>query len=76
MFYYGWPSWAVELGSGLVVATLVQPVPLLLPRVLFAVLLSVFYESVLDPNGWSWMDVGQRAVGIAAGLMLWSLIRG
>lgn len=37
---------------------------------------AVFYEGVLDPNGWNWTDVAQRAVGIAAGLGIAIAIRG
>jgi len=75
MFYYSWPSWLVELGSGLVVASVVQPIPFLLLRIISAVLISVTYESVFDQNGWSWVDIGQRAAGMLTAFLLWGLIR-
>jgi hypothetical protein len=40
------------------------------------VLLSVIYERFFDRNGWSWSDVGQRAVGQAVGLFaVWWWLR-
>ncbi len=36
--------------------------------VVLADVVSVFYEAVIDRNGWSWGDVGQRQVGILIGI--------
>lgn len=71
-FWYGWPSWRVELLSGTLALVLVWAVFRLFSSRperlawlwLAAQGVSVGYELVLDPNGWSWADVGQRAVGI------------
>ena len=32
-----------------------------LPNLAGAIAISAGYEAVIDPNGWSWKDVGQRA---------------
>ena len=74
-FWYGWPSWLVELLSGLLVASVVQFVVGVSWQAVAALAASLTYEGALDKNGWSWKDVGQRAVGIAVGLALWAWIR-
>jgi hypothetical protein len=35
---------------------------------------SLFYESQLDPNGWSVVDIGQRACGQVLGLLIWAVL--
>lgn len=76
VFWEKWPSWIVELLSGLLVATLSQlgPDPIYW-QFLIATGLSAFYERYLDQNGWSWSDLREREVGIIAGLVLWALIK-
>jgi hypothetical protein len=74
-FWYSWPSWVTEICRGLILASLVQVFPILWLQAVVAVGLSVFYETILDVNGWSLKDVLQRAVGIAGGLCLWWIIR-
>jgi hypothetical protein len=37
-----------------------------IPRALIFSGMSAAYEGLIDINGWSWKDVGQRAVGYAA----------
>jgi len=68
----------------LLVAVVVVTVPLVAARCLrfvgfrtwlavvavVAATLRVLYERYVDPNGWSWRDVGQAACGIAAGVGL------
>jgi hypothetical protein len=81
-FWWAWTfpgaSLLIEFAGGTVLATLVQPVGgahALVNRFLLATILSVFYEGELDRNGWSWADLGQRALGVALGLALWRLVR-
>lgn len=38
----------------------------------FAHALSAVYETLADPNGFSWEDVRQRELGILVGLFLWA----
>lgn len=87
-FWYGWPkwtSWIVEFVSGLLVIGFVslisvwlEHVPavwaLLTGRFILAQAISWYYERYKDPNKWSWSDVGQRSIGITAGLFLWHAI--
>lgn len=72
-FWYRWPSLLVEVLGGLML-TLICGLVLrdgwLTAVVSLAV--SAFYEKFLDQNGWSWADVGQRALGQAVGvLVIW-----
>jgi hypothetical protein len=81
MFWYRWSSWTVELlgGAGLTVlaylvscaASLTLP---LLAAGLAATAGSVVYELSVDSNGWSWADVGQRQLGVLAGLAVLVLV--
>ena len=76
-FWYGWPSWVVELVGGaalsLVAGAVLRDWRL---AAVVGVLLSVIYERFFDRNGWSWSDVGQRAVGQAVGLFaVWWWLR-
>ena len=83
-FWEVWAKWltdriggfALEILSGVLLATATHfVVDGLIPQALVSVLASLLYESFLDPNGFSWADVGQRAVGIAVGLAAWTWIR-
>lgn len=76
-FMWSWPSWVVEFLSGLITASLTQPFarPPLACFVI-AMGLSLFYERVLDPNGFDWNDVEQRTLGILAGVLVWGFVRG
>lgn len=68
-FWYRWPSWVVELLGGAALAVVsALVIRNAIAAAAVAVLFSVIYESEFDVNGWSWKDVGQRAVGIAIGL--------
>lgn len=62
-----WPSWAVEFvaGAALELACLGPWIAWRVPaaRLGLALAVSLVYELALDPNGWSWRDVGQRVVG-------------
>jgi hypothetical protein len=69
-FWYSWPSWIVELISGLVLAAAVAGWDSVLQRVVVGTILSVLYEVFVDPNGWSLKDVAQRQVGLLAGAVL------
>lgn len=77
LFYDGWSSWTVELvagtGLGIVAVALTHH---MIAAAACAVLASAFYERWLDRNGWSWSDVGQRALGIVIGLFLGGLLYG
>lgn len=62
-------SWRTEITSGVVLNVALRgpwiasawrkPVP----RFALAMATSAAYERFVDTNGWSWKDVGQRAVG-------------
>ena len=69
-FWYGWKSWKVELFSGLAVVALVALGPLL-----GGTLISIVYEAYFDKNGWSWLDVWQREVGIVVGSLAIHVLR-
>jgi len=68
------PSPVLELASGLLLVALFVAIVLLLEGPVAVLALatagSVLYEYRLDPNGWSWVDVGEREVGIIAGVYL------
>jgi hypothetical protein len=81
-WYYKWDPWVVEAGSGLVVATVVQPLPSKgWPggeglRIVATQGLSVLYEcSGLDRNGCELKDLWQRAVFTGVGLVAWHYLR-
>ena len=71
------PSWLVELVSGLLAVAAVR-LALLLPLglivLVLATIINVAYELKLDPHGWSWLDVGQREVGVLVGVLLVGLL--
>lgn len=70
-FWYVWPSWPTELLGGAALGFMAALVTRnVYAAAAIAMLFSVTYERFIDRNGWSWTDVGQRAVGIAAGLAL------
>ena len=70
-FWYAWPSWRTELVGGatlgLVAAAVTRNV---LVAAIASVAISVIYERFIDPRSWSWLDIGQRAVGQALGLAI------
>lgn len=88
MFWDNWPSWITELLGGATLSGLLcltfkflfhfQPDMVILGTVSSGVGISVFYEFVLDPNKTinhkPMVDIGQRAVGQALGLLIWSLL--
>lgn len=75
MFWYSWPSLVTELLSGMLCASAAQLLPGVAWQLTVATIMSVGYEGLLDRNGWSWTDVGQRSLGIVVGLLLWSVMR-
>ena len=76
------PSLVVEIVGGLLLAGAIVGALLLataypsLIVLLLATAGSVLYETKLDPNGWSWTDVGQRELGIIAVVIAVRLIVG
>jgi len=83
-FWEVWAQWlterlggfALELLSGILLASVVQFfVDGLFAEYLVCTLASGMYEGFIDPNGWSWTDLGQRTVGILLGLGVWALLR-
>lgn len=83
-FWEVWAAWlterlgglALELLSGILLASVVQfLVDGLGGQAAVCAVASALYEGLLDPNGWSWVDVGQRAIGILLGLGAWALLR-
>ncbi len=75
MFWYRWPSLVTELLSGILCASAAQVLPGLTLQLLAATALSATYEAYVDKNGWSWLDLGQRSLGIVVGLVGWTVIR-
>lgn len=76
--WWSWPSWLVELLSGLLVIAVLaglEALPWWLRVSLLALTASLVYERYVDRNGFQWRDVGQRAVGLAVGLLLWAFLR-
>jgi hypothetical protein len=79
--WWRWPSWATEGISGLALAAMVTPYPNVGPlhgdlfRFAAGTVISFGYERFVDANGWSWTDVGQRAVGLAVGLAITHVVR-
>ena len=76
------PSLVVEIVGGLMLAgavvaalALSESHPMLAVFAL-ATAISVLYETKLDPNGWSWKDVGQREIGIIVASAVVRLIVG
>jgi hypothetical protein len=81
MFWYGWNSWVVELLGGCAIG-LVFGLGTQHAGAAFigGNLFSAGYECFADPNlgrpdHRPWRDYGQRAVGIAVGVLVWLLIR-
>ena len=66
--FFKWPGWFSETLSGLVTTALAVGILLLLPlwaaALVVAILLSLVYETLIDPNGWSVEDVALRMIGI------------
>lgn len=85
---WGLPSLVVEILSGLAAYLLALPLawgirqigaealPLQWLAFALALVLSLVYERWIDPNGWSWVDVAQREVGIGLALGIGLLIGG
>lgn len=83
-----WPSWRIELASGLgwtmlmswVLAMVPVPewvqdhVPFTLAVGTLSTAGSFVYERWFDPNTFDWSDIGQRSAGIAIGLVLWHYV--
>lgn len=81
----GWPSWLTEFASGLLTDLVALPLAAIISNVssrhpvtpsvalllAIATVLSLVYESTLDPHGFDWADIGQRSLGIAAGCAAW-----
>ncbi len=69
------PSWFVELISGILCASLARIVTSN-PALQFAIAtgLSLVYERFLDRNGFSWSDVEERTAGIMVGVIAWCLL--
>lgn len=84
MFWYSWPSWITELlgGTALSLALFAlfrwvfrrKPVVALKLTIVGGVVVSVFYELVLDPNHTivhnPSVDIVQRACGQIVGLLI------
>jgi len=74
MFYYGWNSWIVEILGGILLGLIL--LPLGWPwNLLTSLTISVIYERFFDENGWSWKDLGQRAVGQAIPVIVYLIFR-
>ncbi len=87
-FWKKWPSWLVEMGSGIgtvafarvtlgsipVPEWMVEHVPFGMAAATLAVVFSFIYERFIDRNGFSWVDIGQRSAGIAIGIVLWTYV--
>lgn len=73
-FYYGWNSWVVEILGGAVGMTVLCLIFPIIPAIVFGVLISLIYERFVDLNGWSWVDVGQRAVGMVIPVLIKALL--
>lgn len=73
------PSWQVELASGLAVIGIIFLIVLASHvwwgLAIVGLIFSVFYEGKLDANGWSWKDVLQRCAGLAVGIGIWEIFR-
>lgn len=74
MFYYGWNSWVVEILGGATLMTVLCLLLPIIPAFIVGILVSVIYERFIDQNGWSWVDVGQRAVGMAIPTLIKALL--
>lgn len=75
-FWYGWNSWLVELLAGVLLSSiLLLFVGDVRTAALAGLAASGFYELLIDRNGWSWVDVGQRACGQALPLVAILLLR-
>jgi hypothetical protein len=77
---WGWPSWLVELLSGLVTVSVAIFAAFLCRYLwglaLVATILSLFYEKYIDGNGFDWDDVLERQIGILVGVVLcWHFLR-
>lgn len=82
MFWWGWPSWRTELlgGAALAAALLGVSGGAVPFAAVFSALTSLVYEFALDerredPSHRPWEDVGQRAAGSLALLLLYSVLR-
>lgn len=51
-----------------------EHVPYQLAVALLATAASFIYERFVDRNGFDWSDIGQRSLGIALGLALWTYL--
>lgn len=69
-FWYGWSSWIVELLGGAALMTVLILLFPILPALVLGILISVVYEGFVDVNRWSWVDVGQRAIGMVIPVLL------
>lgn len=71
-----YPSWLVELISGLLtvlISSLFSNDDVV--RLTIATILSIIYEKFIDRNGWNWLDIGQRSFGISSGIIIFSHVR-
>jgi len=80
-FWYSWPSWLVELVSGLALTVsvaggtlLVTHWPTFLVRLAVVTVFSLLYELFFDVNGWSLKDVLQREIGLGVAVTLWGIL--
>ena len=66
-------GWFVEIISGLLLMFIINLLfKGFLPEyviVIIALFVSLFYETELDPNGWSWEDYLQRSIGILLAIL-------
>ena len=71
-----WPGWLSETVGGvlltLALAATFTWLPVWLAAGLWATALSGVYERWVDPNGWSWLDVGLRQPAIVVMAALWA----
>lgn len=80
-FWWKWSSWTVELIAGALLAAALLGTGGSVPAsIVFSVVMSVWYEFLLDsnrgkPNHRPWVDVGQRAVGSAIILVVYALLQ-
>jgi hypothetical protein len=78
-FMWSWPSWIVELLSGLIlvggIALAVALCRYWWGILVVATVLSALYENYVDANGWDLDDIEQRTLGILFGIVLLMWLR-
>jgi hypothetical protein len=76
-FWWNWPSWAVELPTGVGVQSFLHwwgPTHHRWLYWLAGAIASVIYELWMDRHGWAWRDVLQRGAGQVLGELAWRVL--